>query len=308
MGSLLLSVEAAGTRRSANHRPIRQVAAVPAGQLWTVPPSAQPVDCGVAPLLAMSESTNEFAGRAAIVTGATRGIGFGIAKELVARGASVCITARKPDELERAVDELDPDGSGRAIASRGSADDADHQVATVDATMTAFGRVDFLVNNAAVNPHFGPLVDADPRAVRKIFEVNVIAALVWTQLVHRAWQRENSGAILNVASVGGVVAGPFIGAYNASKAALIHLTKQLAQELGPEVRVNGIAPAVVKTDFAKALYENDEEGVASRYPMKRLGVPNDTAKLAAFLLSDDASWITGQTVVIDGGITSIGGF
>ena len=101
-----------------------------------------------------------------------------------------------------------------------------------------------------------------------------------------------------------MVAGAPIGAYNASKAALIHLTRQLAGELGPTVRVNGIAPAVVKTDFAKALYESDEQGVADRYPMKRLGVPNDTSKLAAFLLSDDAAWITGQTVVIDGGITS----
>jgi 3-oxoacyl-[acyl-carrier protein] reductase len=255
----------------------------------------------------MGDTTQDFAGRTAIITGATRGIGLGIAGELVARGASVCITARKPDELDRAVAQLDPDGSGRAIASRGSADDTDHQQATIDATMAAFGRVDFMVNNAAVNPHFGPLVDADPSAVRKIFEVNVVAALVWTQLAYRAWQQDNGGAILNVASVGGVVPGPFIGAYNSSKAALIHLTKQLAQELGPKVRVNGIAPAVVKTDFAKALYENNEEGVASRYPLKRLGVPDDTSKLAAFLLSDDASWITGQTVVIDGGITSMGG-
>jgi 3-oxoacyl-[acyl-carrier protein] reductase len=256
----------------------------------------------------MSISTTDFAGRSAIITGATRGIGFGIANELVARGASVCITARKPAELEQAVKALDPEGNGCAIASRGSADDTDHQAATIEATMAAFGRIDYVVNNAAVNPHFGPLMDADPQAVRKIFEVNVVAALVWTQLAHRAWLSDHGGAVLNVASVGGVVAGPFIGAYNASKAALIHLTKQLAQEMGPAVRVNGIAPAVVKTDFAKALYENNEEGVASRYPMKRLGVPNDTSKLAAFLLSDDASWITGQTVVIDGGITSMGGF
>lgn len=262
----------------------------------------------MAACLAMSETTQDFTGRAAIITGATRGIGLGIASELVARGASVCITARKPEELERAVADLDPDGSGRAIASRGSADDADHQQATIDATMAAFGRVDFMINNAAVNPHFGLLVDADPQAVRKIFDVNVVAALVWTQLAYRAWQKDNGGAVLNVASVGGVVPGPFIGAYNSSKAALIHLTRQLAQELGPTIRVNGIAPAVVKTDFARALYENNEEGVASRYPMKRLGVPNDTSKLAAFLLSDDASWITGQTVVIDGGITSMGGF
>jgi NAD(P)-dependent dehydrogenase (short-subunit alcohol dehydrogenase family) len=256
----------------------------------------------------MSDSTTDFTGRTALVTGATRGIGLGIAAELVSRGASVCITARKPDELDHAVAELDPDGTGRAISARGSADDADHQQAAVDATMSAFGRLDFMVNNAAVNPHFGPLVDADLGAVRKIFEVNVVATLAWTQLAWRAWQRDNGGAVLNVASVGGVIAGAPIGAYNASKAALIHLTRQLAGELGPQVRVNGIAPAVVKTDFARALYEHDETGLAERYPMRRLGMPNDTSKLAAFLLSDDASWITGQTVVIDGGITSRGGF
>src|SRR5436305_1152247 len=186
----------------------------PRPKLWTAPPDDCPVDEGVAALRAMSDTPQDFTGRSAIITGATRGIGFGIAKEVVARGGSVCITARKPDELERAVGELDPDGVGRAIASRGSADDAEHQHATVEAAMTAFGRIDFMVNNAAVNPHFGPLVDADPAAVRKIFEVNVIAALIWTQLVHRAWQRENGGAVVNVASVGGVVAGPFIGAYN----------------------------------------------------------------------------------------------
>jgi 3-oxoacyl-[acyl-carrier protein] reductase len=173
--------------------------------------------------------------------------------------------------------------------------------------MAAFGRVDYLVNNAAVNPVFGPMIDYELAAVRKIFEVNVVATLLWTQLAHRAWLKDNGGAVLNVASVGGVVPGPFIGAYNASKAALIHLTRQLAQELGPATRVNGIAPAVVKTDFAKALYEDREEAVAARYPLKRLGTPGDTAKLAAFLLSDDAAWITGQTVVIDGGITATGG-
>jgi 3-oxoacyl-[acyl-carrier protein] reductase len=252
--------------------------------------------------------TADFTGKTAIVTGATRGIGLGIARELVSRGAKVCVTARKPDELERAVDELDPDGADLAIAARGSADDAEHQQATVDHVMEHWGRVDLLVNNAAVNPQFGPLVDADLGAVRKIFEVNVVATLAWTQQTWRAWQGDNGGAILNVASVGGVVPGPFLGAYNASKAALIHMTRQLAQELGPNVRVNGIAPAVVKTDFAKALYENDEAGLAARYPLKRLGVPDDTSKLAAFLLSDDAGWITGQTVVIDGGITSMGGF
>jgi 3-oxoacyl-[acyl-carrier protein] reductase len=258
-------------------------------------------------MAAEPSSVQDFHGRAAIVTGGTRGIGLGIAAELVARGASVCITARKPEELEAAVAELDPDRTGRAIAARGSADDADHQQAAVDATMAAFGRVDYLVNNAAVNPVFGPMIDYELAAVRKIFEVNVVAALAWTQRVWKAWLADNGGAVLNVASIGGLRTGPFLGAYNASKAALIHMTKQLAGELSPGVRVNGIAPAVVKTQFARALYEHDEAATAARYPLKRLGVPTDTAKLAAFLLSDDASWITGQTVAIDGGIMTAGG-
>jgi NAD(P)-dependent dehydrogenase (short-subunit alcohol dehydrogenase family) len=232
----------------------------------------------------MSDSLTDFTGKTALITGATRGIGFGIASELISRGATVCITARKPDDLEHAIAELDPDGTGCAIAARGSADDSDHQRTAIEATIAAFGRLDYMVNNAGVNPQFGPLVDADLGAVHKIFEVNVIAALAWTQLAWHAWQRENGGAVLNVASVGGLVAGAPIGAYNASKAALIHLTRQLAGELAPKVRVNGIAPAVVKTVFARALYESDEQGVAEMYPMKRLGVPNDTSKLAAFLL------------------------
>ncbi len=249
----------------------------------------------------------DFTGRVALVTGATRGIGFGIAAELVSRGGRVCITARKEDELERAVAELDPESTGLAIAARGSADDSDHQQAAVELTLEEFGRLDHLVNNAAVNPQYGPLMDADLGAVRKIFDVNVTATLAWTQLAWHAWLRDNGGSVLNVASVGGLRAGAPIGAYNASKAALIHLTRQLGVELGPGVRVNAIAPAVVKTTFARALYEDREEQVASAYPLKRLGVPDDTAKLAAFLLSDDASWITGETVTVDGGVSLAGG-
>jgi NAD(P)-dependent dehydrogenase (short-subunit alcohol dehydrogenase family) len=250
---------------------------------------------------------SDFADRVAIVTGATRGIGLGIAQEIVARGGRVCITARKEDELAEAVRSLDPDGSGRAIASRGAADNEEHQQQTVAQVTEAFGRVDMLVNNAAVNPQYGPLMDADLGAVRKVFEVNVVAVLGWTQQTWGAWMRDNGGTVLNVASVGGLRSGSPIGAYNASKAALIHLTRQLAVEMGPTVRVNAIAPAVVKTKFARALYEGREDEVASHYPLKRLGTPEDTAKLAAFLLSDDASWITGETVTIDGGITVGGG-
>jgi NAD(P)-dependent dehydrogenase (short-subunit alcohol dehydrogenase family) len=239
----------------------------------------------------------DFEGRVALITGATRGIGFGIAEELVARGARVVITARKPDELEQAVASL---GSDVAMAARGSADDEKHQATAVALAVERFGRIDHLVNNAAVNPQYGPLVDADLSAVRKVFEVNVTAVLGWTQQAMRAGL---TTSILNVASVGGIRAGSPIGAYNASKAALIHLTRQLGVELGPKVRVNAIAPAVVKTKFASALYEGREDEVAQAYPLKRLGVPEDTAKAAAFLLSDDASWITGETLVVDGGVT-----
>jgi NAD(P)-dependent dehydrogenase (short-subunit alcohol dehydrogenase family) len=250
--------------------------------------------------------SSDFTGKAALITGGTRGIGFGIAQEIVARGGSVCITARKPDELDEAVKALDPDGSGRAIAARGSADDEAHQQEAVAQTVETFGSLDFLVNNAAVNPYYGATIDADLGAVRKILEVNVTAVLAWTQQAWRAWLKDNGGAVVNISSVGGLRAGGPLGAYGTSKAALIHLTKQLASELAPNTRVNAIAPAVVKTKFARALYEDREEQVANGYPLKRLGVPEDTAKLVAFLLSDDASWITGVTVPIDGGGTLAG--
>jgi NAD(P)-dependent dehydrogenase (short-subunit alcohol dehydrogenase family) len=243
----------------------------------------------------------DFTGKVALITGGTRGIGFGIAQEIVARGGSVCVTARKPDELEQAVRTLDPDGSGRAISARGSADDEAHQDAAISQTIDAFGRLNFLVNNAAVNPYYGPTIDADLGAVRKIIEVNVVAVLSWTQKAWRAWLRDNGGAVVNIASVGGLRAGGPLGSYGMSKSALIYLTKQLSREMAPQVRVNAIAPAVVKTYFARALYEGNEEAVANSYAMKRLGTPEDTAKLTTFLLSDDASWITGETVVIDGG-------
>lgn len=242
-----------------------------------------------------------FDGRVALVTGGTRGIGFGIAAELAARGARVCLTARKPDELAAAVKRLG--GPDRALGVRGSADDVDHQADAVAQTAERFGPVDVLVNNVGINPQYGPLVQADLAAVRKVFDVNVTGALGWVQAVWRAGMAEHGGAVLNIASVGGLRPGSMIGAYNASKAALIHLTRQLALELAPGVRVNAIAPAVVKTDFAKALYAGKEERVAAGYPLGRLGTPQDTAKLAAFLLSDDASWITGECVTIDGGVT-----
>jgi NAD(P)-dependent dehydrogenase (short-subunit alcohol dehydrogenase family) len=244
--------------------------------------------------------------RVAIVTGASRGIGLGIAAELVRHGAKVCLTARRPESLAEAVAELG--GPDVAIAVPGKADDAEHQADTVARTIEAFGSLDMLVNNTGINPVYGPVIDTDPAAAAKILAVNVLAPLAWTRLVRDAWMGEHGGSIVNVASVaGGLRASPGIGLYGVSKAALIRLTVELAVELGPLIRVNAVAPAVVKTRFATALYEGREEEVSAAYPLKRLGIPEDIAGIVAFLLSDQASWITGQTVVLDGGVTLTGG-
>jgi NAD(P)-dependent dehydrogenase (short-subunit alcohol dehydrogenase family) len=244
-----------------------------------------------------SSVPQDFAGKVALVTGGSRGIGLGIAAEIVARGGRVAITARKPDELDAAVLEL----GGPERGWRGSADDEAHQAEAVAGTIERFGSLDCLVNNAGINPHFGETLGAEASAFHKTLNVNVVAPWAWTKIAWSAYLAEHGGSVLNVASVGGLKTGSPLGIYGVSKAALIHLTKQLAAELGPKVRVNAMAPAVVKTKFARLLYEADEAGAAARYPMKRLGVTEDTSKLAAFLLGPDSTWITGECVTIDGG-------
>ena len=243
--------------------------------------------------------------RVAIVTGASRGIGLGIAAELVRQGARVCVTARGQEALDAAVAELG--GPDVAIGVPGKSDDAGHQAEAVARTIEAFGSLDMLVNNTGINPVYGPIADIDPVAAAKILAVNVLAPLAWTRRARDAWMGEHGGSIVNVASIAGLRPSPGIGMYGISKAALIRLTTELAVELGPRIRVNAVAPAIVKTKFATVLYEGREEQVAAVYPLRRLGVPEDIAGVVAFLLSDQASWITGQTLVLDGGVTLTGG-
>ena len=243
--------------------------------------------------------SGRFTGRTAIVTGASRGIGLAVAGRLVADGATVVITGRNKEALDAAVAELG--GPAHALGVVGKADDVEHQTATVRQAIETFGSADLLVNNAGINPTYGPMVEMDLDAARKVVEVNDIAALSWVQQVYRAWMKAHGGAVVNISSVSGIRPAPNIGFYGASKAMLVSITELLAVELGPDIRVNAVAPAVVRTKFAAKLYEGREADVAESYPLKRLGEPDDIGSVVAFLLSDDASWITGQIINVDGG-------
>ncbi|MFE5595684.1 SDR family oxidoreductase [Streptomyces sp. NPDC056549] len=249
--------------------------------------------------------SDRFAGQTAIITGASRGIGLAIAERLVAEGAKVVITGRKADALAEAVAGLG--GPGHALGVAGHAADAAHQDEAVTRAIDTFGSADLLVNNTGINPVYGPLMELDPDVARNVVEVNVLSALSWVQKTYKAWMSGHGGAVVNMASLSGIRPEPGIGMYGASKAMLMHLTKELAVEMSPRVRVNAVAPAVVKTRFAAALYEGREDAVAAEYPLMRLGAPDDIAGVVAFLLSGDAAWMTGRTLVVDGGLAAAGG-
>ncbi|QAY58960.1 SDR family oxidoreductase [Microbacterium protaetiae] len=237
---------------------------------------------------------NRFADTVTLITGSSRGIGFAVAKRLVDEGGAVVITGRKQEALDAAVAELGPAASGIA----GHADDPAHRAAVYQHIAERHGHLEHLVNNTGINPVYGPIVDVDADAARKILEVNVVATLDWTRDAVAAGL---SRSVVNIASVAGLGASPGIAFYGISKAAVINLTMQLAFELAPAVRVNAVAPAIIKTRFARALYEGREAQVADDYPLKRLGEPADVAGPVAFLLSADAAWITGHALPIDGG-------
>ncbi len=233
-------------------------------------------------------------GKVALVTGASRGIGRAMAKTMAESGASVMMVSRKIDEssLEGIDGEVSihPANTGDVEAGR----------RCVEVTLEKYGRIDVLVNNAATNPYFGDTLGVDEARYDKTFQVNLRGPIFWTAAVWDAWMKDNPGVVLNVASVGGIRSETGLGVYNLTKAALIHLTRQLGGELGP-TRVVGIAPGLVTTDFAAFLVDNFGDRLAAALPTKRLGDPQDIANLATFLVSDAASWITGETYVIDGG-------
>jgi NAD(P)-dependent dehydrogenase (short-subunit alcohol dehydrogenase family) len=238
-------------------------------------------------------------GKVAIVTGGSRGIGKGIAAALARAGAQVMISSRNLESCNAAAAEI---GANAHVEQGhvGRPEDAERVVA---ATLSRLGRLDILVNNAATNPYAGPTIDCDIARWNKTIDTNLTAPLLWTQLAWKGWMKDNGGSIINISSVGGLATNPILGVYDVTKAALLHLTRQLAAELGPKVRVNAIAPGLIKTDFAHALWaEGRGDQVARMYPLKRLGEPEDIAEAALFLADDVRSgWMTGNTMVIEGG-------
>ena len=244
--------------------------------------------------------------KVAIVTGASRGIGEAIARCFAANGAKVVLASRKIESLQAVAESIEAAG-GSAFAVAAHTGKEDECAALVDAAVKKFGKVDIVVNNAATNPHFGPLVDADEGAWDKTFQLNT-KGYFWMsrELVKHLRSREAPGSIVNIASVAGLVGSPLQGVYAMTKAAVISMTKTLASELAAnKIRVNAIAPGFVDTKFAAAVLKNDVllEEVMRITPMKRYGQPDEIAGGALYLASDAASYLTGHALVIDGGMT-----
>ena len=249
----------------------------------------------------------DLSAKVAIVTGSSRGIGLAIAAALAAHGAKVVISSRKQDACDEVAHAINAEhGDGTAIAVAANISDKEALQNLVDRTREAFGRIDVLICNAASNPYYGPMAGISDEQFRKIFDNNVLSNHWLISMVAPEMLVRKSGSIVIVSSIGGLTSSTVIGAYNVSKAADFQLARNLAAEFGPsQVRVNCIAPGLVKTDFARALWENPEilKRVTSVAALKRIGEPRELAGAAIFLASDAASFVTGQTLIVDGGST-----
>ncbi|QNJ93948.1 SDR family oxidoreductase [Mycolicibacterium fluoranthenivorans] len=239
----------------------------------------------------------DLTGRTAIITGASRGIGLAAAQAIAQAGGNVVVTSRNQESADCAAAEI----NGNVLGVAAHAVDEQAAQRCIDLALDRFGSVDILVNNAGTNTSYGPVIDQDYAGFVKTFDVNLWAPILWTSLAARAWMAEHGGVVVNTASIGGMGFEAGLGVYNASKAALIHLTKQLALELSPTIRVNAVAPGLVRTKLAEALWKEHEDQLNSVTALGRIGEPEDVGAAIAFLVSDAASWVTGETFVIDGG-------
>ena len=249
----------------------------------------------------------DLSGKVAIVTGSSRGIGKASAEALAAAGARVAISSRRQEACDAVAAELNGrHGDGTAIAVAANISDKAALAALVDATVDAFGAVDILVCNAASNPYYGPLEGIGDGQFRKILDNNILSNHWLIQMVAPAMRERRSGSIVIVSSIGGLRGSGVIGAYNVSKAADFQLARNYAVEFGPDnVRVNCIAPGLIRTDFARTLWEDPERIAATNAttPLRRIGEPEEIAGAVVYLASDASAFMTGQAMVIDGGVT-----
>lgn len=249
----------------------------------------------------------DMTGKVAVITGSTKGIGRAIAEEYAVHGARVVISSRKADACQAVADEINTrHGPGTALPIAASISSKQALQALFDQAMAGFGRIDVLVCNAASNPYYGSLDGISDEQFRKILDNNILSNHWLIQMVLPQMRERRDGAIIIVSSIGGLKGSPVIGAYNVSKAADLQLVRNYAVENGEHnVRINAIAPGIVKTDFARALWEDPKvaETRLASSPLRRFGEPSDIAGAAVFLGSPAAAWMTGQTIVIDGGVT-----
>jgi NAD(P)-dependent dehydrogenase (short-subunit alcohol dehydrogenase family) len=247
----------------------------------------------------------DMTGKVAVITGSSRGIGEAIAHEMADHGAKVVITSRNLEPCQAVADTINAKHPGAAIAVASSLSSKESLQAMIDAGRGAFGQIDVLVCNAASNPHYGPMATITDEQFAKTLSNNVIAQHWLISMVAPDMRARKSGSIILVSSIGGLRGSPIIGVYCITKAADIQMVKNLAREFGPDnVRINAIAPGLVKTDFAKALWENPENLKASTANacLGRIGEPHEIAGAAVFLASNASTFMTGQTIVLDGGV------